>query len=63
MKKKNHLYTQTYQRTTLLFYAVDQDHSNGTEQLGDQKDHLCVLRPSGAAQTQHQQQTQDCSTT
>ncbi|CAF90809.1 unnamed protein product, partial [Tetraodon nigroviridis] len=38
----------------------DQDHPNRSEQLGEQKDHLGVLRSSGAAQT-HQRERQSFS--
>lgn len=41
----------------LCFTEADQDHPNWTKQLGDQKDHLGVVRSSGAAQT-HQRKHQ-----
>lgn len=41
-----------------LFSTADQDHPYRTKQLGDQKDHLGVVRSSGAAKTQHKRKTQ-----
>lgn len=34
----------------LFCSEADQGHAHGAEQLGDQEDHLRVLRPAGAAQ-------------